>query len=635
MERGGFSVRELIPFVEREHLLNPQARVSRRVRWLSEAIEGKPFWISLYRHLAEDQGKRVSAGGVFFRQSGDLPVSPENSYTWSQVFSSLDTFLKKFDMRATEFFFRDFQPQNPDPELYRTILLARTLALNNYPRLRFLYWEDYQQILKTPTFWRRLHDDLSRLTEPVSQGRFFEVGNHKHPEKGKEKIYKFWVSESRIGKKAYFFDYPSFAQIVDEVCKKNPREFLLEYIPAASDTQLAREVEEAQGLLAKKVLPARELQPVTKMSKAEFDRTMQDRKFWQELVTDIENHAQSQDQTYSFATFLKNYDPEKQGIVPGKPKHYARLATVYLCSTKGLREKIAQPIQRLIHYLMWEFTPEKGELVVLVDQAKALCAEMFPQDCLYVILQTPQFWEMFTQDVQAMQGRHTLASFLRYFSRRNPSCDRRKYAPGKSKYQRLHHRAYHKQEQFLEFLGQLGLDAIDYKEGLAKLFLSTAPCKSRKILEDKFPDNYCKQEYARRQKSVKLYNQAKELLVKMMEKPGKTYVQCFRDQEKLYQYQAKLASAAKVLKIHVSTVAGEDLLEIKVVPRGLMTQKESAAYEEEITLYRRQGLSNASIARRLGLKEEQVSYLAGKLIKRKQIYSRRRLKTPELAKKTP
>ena len=168
--RKGVSLKELIPFVEKAKSGGPGPRISERVYWLSDAMETEAFWLELNRHLAEDDQKRQSTGGVFTREAGQAYMGPS---TWGRAFSSLDNFLKQFDMRATEFLFRDFQPENDSRDLARFISATRDLAVDKYPRLRIIYWDNYREALESPSFWRAFSAELERLDQPVAPNAFF------------------------------------------------------------------------------------------------------------------------------------------------------------------------------------------------------------------------------------------------------------------------------------------------------------------------------------------------------------------------------------------------------------------------------------------------------------------------------
>jgi len=128
-----------------------------KIIWLAEAMETIPFWDELNRHLITDNKKRHSAGGLFYRESGEKMIG---KYTWHEVYSDLDRFLQKIDSKATEFIFRDFNPRQNDSKLTRRIQTVRENALERFPRLRRMYWEDYEEGLETVFFWKGMNEDL-------------------------------------------------------------------------------------------------------------------------------------------------------------------------------------------------------------------------------------------------------------------------------------------------------------------------------------------------------------------------------------------------------------------------------------------------------------------------------------------
>ena len=522
--RKGVSLKELVPYVVKSHQGKPGPPVSERVIWLSENMEAEGFWFQLNRHMAEDADgiKRHSTGGIFFREYGKKPIGL-GPYSWYQLFTSLDHFLEKFDMRATEFIFRDFVPENPDRNLARFIDATRELGLDKYPRLRRLYWDDYQEILETPNFWRSLAADLSNLQHPAATDTFFA-----HPKLSKQerteirdmKIVlnrtfrqEFRLAQGYLGKKARFVEYCNLAQIVRDIFEQDPRTFLLRYNPKSENRTLNETILQAKRLIETKLLPIREKpEPVVKMDRHEFKETIQSKEFWFSLAVDVENHANSENQAYSLSQFLRYYNQEKNDIDEAKPGSYARFVTLYLNSLKGLKRKMIKPSRKLAHYLMWEFKPSE-EVAPLVLQAKASCAEMFPQDCLFVTLQTPEFWAEFQKDAKKVQGKHSLYTFLRYFGQDNLTCNGRRYKRGSSKYQRLLHRAYHKEEKFTQFISQLGIKNItNFKDGIVELFWLTSPEKIKPLLKEKFPMDFDSKEKEKRLNSAKLLSEAKKLI---------------------------------------------------------------------------------------------------------------------------
>jgi len=252
----GTSLKELIPFVTERHKANHHGQLlSERVRWLSTALESEDFWIKLNRHMDSDEKeKRHSIGGIFTREYGSKKI---DIYTWEQIYSSLDNFLSNFDMRATEFLFRDFQPENPSVNLARVIDATRELSIEKYPRLRRLYWDDYQKTLETTTFWHRLASDLVKLPKPISANAFFPkspISDKKQLEIRRRQLemkialrQPLWTLHGLSGEKVGFIEYQNLDQIVRGLFNQDPRTFLLDYEPKSKDKFLEKAIREAKN----------------------------------------------------------------------------------------------------------------------------------------------------------------------------------------------------------------------------------------------------------------------------------------------------------------------------------------------------------------------------------------------------
>jgi len=633
--RKGVSLKELVPYVIKRHQGKPGQPISERVVRLSEYIETESFWFELNRHMAEDKDerKRHSVGGIFFGEYGREPVG--QYYTWFQVFTSLDHFLREFDMRATEFIFRDFQPQNPDRNLARMMDATRELALDKYPRLRRLYRDDYQEVLNTPSFWRSLTADLANLPKPTATYTFFDFPKFTKEEKDDIRDIKtvlqrtfrrqFWLAQGQIGRRARSIEYYNLAQIIRRLFEQDTRTFLLNFTPQSDSLILNEAIEQAKGLLENKLLPVQpKPEPMAKMDRQEFQETVESKEFWFSLVTDIEDHANSQNQAYSLSYFLRHYSRDEKEIFDGRPGTYARLATIYLRSTKGFRQKSVRASRQLVQHLMWQFQPRE-ELVPLVLRAKALCAEMFPQDCLYVELQTPEFWDEFGKDAEKMDKKHRLYSFLRYFSQENPTCDRRRHRPGISKYQRLLHRAYHEQKEFLQLLPQIGIDNVaDWKDGLSELFWRTAPEEIKPLLFEKFPRDFSPEQRQQRLKAVKLLSEAKNVLKRLSASQEKKTRLEFADKKEAIKFRSKLWSAARTLRIRILTDLNDTSLTVSIGKRIQFSKRERPRFELQVKKLRLQGRTNQEIAERLGVKDYHVEHTARKLMKKGKIESRRK-----------
>lgn len=494
---AGFSLKELLPYALKNRQGKPGPRISKKVIWLSEAIETETFWLRLNHHMAEDDKDRHSTGGIFTRDFGEKKIGET---TWHCLFSSLDNFLKDFDTRALEFIYRDFQPTNKDRNLGRLITATRDLAMDKYPRLRRLYWEDYHEALESNLFWKSLSLDLENINGKIAPNSFFEKQTrkkHKRLEVSEmntvlEKTFKrqYWLSLGQTNKKAQILDYCNFSQMIRDTFNTDPRTFLLQYSPQNQNHLFRSYIEKAKALLESKVSqPKKKARPMQTINKSELKNNIENEKLWSNLKRDIENHAQSQTQAYSFSNFLRHYNRGQNEIIYGRPGTYAYLATVDIKDPKNMRKKLIKQGPLLVEQMMWHFKPNE-KIKQITIKVKALCAEMFQQDCLFVSLQTPKFWEELAVDLKQMKGKHTLNSFLRYYSKNNLSCSRLKHKKGSSKYQRYYNRAYHKQKEFTDFISAIGTQTNDFKKGLAQLFWQFAPDGIKPILLQELPETY-------------------------------------------------------------------------------------------------------------------------------------------------
>ena len=628
--RYGTSLKELLPFVIESRKGKPGQRISDRVVWLSQVIETEDFWTQLGKYIAKDDGeKRHSVGGVFTRDYGKKQI---DFYSWYELHSSLDNFLKNFDMRATEFLFRDFQPQNSSTELARKIDAVRSLTVTKYPRLRRLYWDDYQKTLESSGFWQNLIIDLGNLNKPTHTYGFFPKSlkltdkelltlRERRIELKQALRLPVWTIHGQLDQKARFVEYGNFAQIIKGLYGKDPRAFLLEYKPTSENPFLQETVREAKVLLEKKLLPLKPKPEITtKLTKKEFEKIINSKEFWLFLTNDLERHFNSKKPTYSFSFFLRHYDSKTNELRLAKTGTYAILATTRIHELKGLRKRLIKPSKNLVQYLMWEFIPSEG-ITQLVAKAKSLCAELFPQDCLYVVLQTQEFWTKFEKNLQLMQGVHTFASFLRFFDETNPKCSRLSYKKGKPKYQYLFHRAYHKEREFLEFLKSIGIeDVFDHKDGLTKLFLYTSPFQTRETLLKKFPKDFDGRFKEQQLKSDLLLQKAKKILNEI-KISGQVRELSFENKDEIRAFRIKLQIAARSLKLKAITNLKNNILTIKIGEKMKFPPSKRAPMEAEVKRLKLKGLSNEEIAKRLGkdVKAHHVEYALKKLRDRGEI----------------
>lgn len=632
----GTSLKELVPYAIKRHKGNPGQPISERVRWLSHAIESETFWMQLNYHIANDEGKkRQSVGGLF---SGEYGKKQMDYCSWKELFSSLDLFLKEFDMRATEFLFRDFQPQNPNINLARIIDATRELSIEKYPRLRRLYWNDYEKTLETTTFWYRLSSDLAKLPKPISTQAFFlapsklnekeRLGSRRRQLEMRTTLRQpLWTIHGSLGKKVGFIEYQNLDQITRDLFNQDPRTFLLDYQQKSNDKFLDTAIKEAKMLLEQKIFPIRPKPEVmTKLTKTEFNKLINSKEFWLSLSDDLESHFNSQNPTYSFSFFLRHYDKNINEINLAKVGTYARLATTDIYELKNLRKKLIKPSKNLAQYLMWEFAPAE-DLSPEVIRVKELCAGLFPQDCLYVRLQTPSFWKDFEADINSMQGNHTLASFLRYFSGKNPNCDHRLHHRNESRYQLLLHRAYHKKKGFLKFLSSIGIKEVsDHKDGLTKLFLYTAPPKMREILLKKFPKDFNLTSKIQQEESKKLLEKAKSV-VRALKPSGEFQELHFDDKTEALNFRIKLQIASRSLKVSIITSLEKNIVKVKIGKRFKFPKEERTLFEEKVKNLKLEGMANKEIAKEIGgeTKDHDIEYVVGKLRKKGELSPSKRI----------
>ncbi|MBF8249803.1 MAG: hypothetical protein HW400_404 [Candidatus Levybacteria bacterium] len=281
---------------------------------------------------------------------------------------------------------------------------------------------------------------------------------------------------------------------------------------------------------------------------------------------------------------------------------------------KNLKKKLIQPSKKMVQYLMWEFAPGE-DLVPEVIRVKELCAELFPQDCLYVRLQTPKFWKDFEADVNSMQGKHTLASFLRYFSEKNPNCDRRLHHRYESKYQVLLHRSYHKKKSFLSFLSSVGIKEVsDHKDGLSKLFLFTAPPQMRELILRRFPKDFDLALKTRQMESDQLFQKAKKILEEI-KASGQFQTLSFDNKDDALAFREKVWSATRNLKLNVITSLKDNILKVKIGKKINFPPKSRAIFEEKVKQLKSQGLSSNKIAEIFGegTRDHHIEYTLKKL----------------------
>lgn len=626
----GTTLKELIPFAEKGYG-GSGPHVSPRVIWLSEAMEGEEFWSSLNSHMVKDESKRHSVGGIFTGPSGETPIGP---FTWSQVFYSLDRFMKEFDQRATEFIFRDFSPNRQSPQVNQIIEATRTLALNKYPRLRRIFWDDYQQSLESPVFWRSLADDLDRLPETMSTSGFFyrslpTEGNSEPrllPTHLQANTVLSAIRPNGIsGRKAKFLDYPNFAQMIRDTFGQNPREFLLNYNPQTKSGIVQKEATAAKSLLSEKILPPKpHPETLFAIRQKELEETLRTPEFWLQFVQDLDSHSFSPTQAYSLNYFLRAYDRDSNNIVPNNFGDYAHLSTPFFKIKNGsVFRQLEKPTEQLAMLLMWKFQP-KEDVAELVLDAKRLCAELFQQDCLYVALETPEFWEDIAEDIKTVEGNPSFVAFLRFYSGENRKADGRAHKKGSARYQRFMQRAYHKSYEFDKLCAELGVDVGgDYSESLSNFFYHFAPLNVKELFEEKFPQDFREEGKAAKLEDKQLLEQLNDFVSGLMNDRSFVGVINCKDDSEVERIRNKLTGVSRNLNVHLKTSLDGTTLTLRIASRKKFNSNEIRELEPTIKDLRDKGLQNKEIAQQLGLEDYIIEYMVGRLIRRGELQRRR------------
>lgn len=574
--RNGVSLGDLVkPEVERRRHA-PGMKVSERIIWLSESIESEWFWDSLSNLIEKDNSKRHSLGGIFTRELGKERLGP---YTFQECIKSLDVFLRPFEFRATEFIFRDFKPKRK--EIEERVEEVRRKAFDKYPRVRRLYWDDYMDLLNGPLFWRNIFLDLQELSKPVSYDDFFgwpidiKKSSKTHVEQSLNKL--FWYYQGQPARAARSLQYRNLAQIVRDIFHIDARTFLLRYHPGSGYQNLFSDIGRAKNLIERKILASRTNKKLRLLNLREFEKEITSRTFWRQLIEDLEKYRESDEKTPTSSYFIRYFDRDEGRIIPNRNGNYVDFATVFIRSKKGARKKMPSVAARLSDFLMWKFQPLSEDLKDLVLRAKELCSELFPQDCLYVALQTPRFWHELSEDLKSTKGGRNFYSFLRYFSSNNLFCDSRKHKRGEAKYQRYLHRAYHKQEEFNRFLTYLKIGGSkDYNDGLLKLFWTYAPDEVRGLLQKKFPTDFDPKRNEKRRRQRELLEVARAKLEEMIDRYMTQDSLQAETVKNAKEIQRKIWSAARTLGINVSTNINGTVLLIELRRRrvgGKMKEK--------------------------------------------------------------
>lgn len=567
MERQGYSLVDRVQLVVKQREGRNGPRVSEKVVWLADYIETENFWVDLNKHIAEDSRTRYSVGGVFYRGYALKKLGP---FSWYEVFTSLDHFLKSDGMRAAEFLFRDFTPKVEDVRMRRIIEATRGLAFQKYPRIRRLYWDDYKAVFETPTFWRLLSEDLTRLREPIAAWRFFDthraglevdVNGERRSSFAMDELGSLQLRAGRFGVVRNLY-YGSMTQMIEEATKKDARSFLLEYAPMGEDEYLKRVMLEAQNLLKDKVLAAKpKPSDRPKVSRRQAEGLIAQEVFWSQLAEDIRDQIRSSNRTASLGNFLVRYNRRVKGF--SGAGDYERLVMAF--SRGGKVDASAKVADKVVDNLMWHFIPPE-ELKEKVRQVRELCAEAFPYDCLYVVLQTPKFWNSLFKELEGKPKKRGFINFLRL---PNPAGAKSPDYINEDKRNKLYRYAYLHKDTFMKFIRSLGVSGVgDYKGGLARLFLSYCPEDLKERLIDAFPDQYSHEFVANQLESQEELKLAKEILIEAHSREDKCVEVKVQGSEGVFSLRRKLVSAARTLGLRYRTYVDEDVVVVIGEARG-------------------------------------------------------------------
>ena len=628
MDRG-VSLRVLIPFAESSYKGNGP-RASEKVYWLADAMETPDFWNELHGHLIQDTKVRQSVGGMFSGDPGEKPIGP---YDWYHLFDSLDNFLQKFDARATEFLFRDFRPETRDPFLSNRINAARVVALDKYPRLRRLYWDDYKDVLEIPTFWEAMIIDLQRVKKPVTSTAFFDKRAtpydrmdlaHLGTEMERLMMRRLVHQAGDLSQRAQQIDYRSFSQIIRGLIQQNPRTFFLNFNPAKQDPLVEGLIAQAKVLIKEKVKPIRKnRERILMITRDQLDRETSTPQFWRELARDFDQYSSSDTLTYNLDTFLRFYDPDENGVVQSRLGKYAYVTTAFAPRRiKGSMQSVLKdPSKEASFYLMWGVEQTEQVKDEMLD-AKRLAVELFPNDCLYVSLQLPEFWEKFQDDVQNFSVGATLASFLRYYSADNPTASRGKHKKGEGDYFRFYYRADYDPEQVARICQQLELPVSDdFKDNLRTLFLHLAPGSVQSLMVGRFPKDFNPQKIEERQQNRRLLDEAKKFLAGLA--VGVPSTLTFETADEAERFRTRIESASRSLRFPILTRTLDNGFIVTRAEKKRWDANEVIERDAKVKELRQQGLLIAEIAERLGVPDHLVESSVTRLVRRKEVQPRK------------
>lgn len=625
----GTSLHALIPIAEREYQ-GRGPRASEKVYWLADAMETPDFWNSLHEHLLFDDKVRQSIGGMFSGESGEKPIGP---YDWKHTHYSLDNFMKKFGGRATEFLFRDFKPDTRDSFLANRINAARLVALDRYPRLRRLYWDDYRDVLATSTFWEGMIADLRGVKKQITSTAFFEKEatqrnrtdmTHLGTEMERVMMRRLVHQAGLLSERAQQVDYRSLSQIIRGLLRQNPRTFFLNYKPEQPNPALDDLIVQAKALIKEKIKPIREKRDsIIMISRHQLDRETRKPRFWKELSQDMANYSVANNLTYNLDSFIRFYDPDEQELINSRLGKYAYVATAFAPHIrKGpVQQALRDPSKDAAFYLMWDVKPTEEIRDDMLD-AKRLAAELFPNDCLFVNLQLPEFWEKFREDLNLVSADITFSSFLRMFSPDNPTASRAKHKNGDGEYFRFFFRAHYKPEQVTRILQGLNVPiSDDFKQNLRTLFITLAPSDLVPAIVDKFPKDFSSQRVKEREEDRAFLEKVKAFLRGL--NVGDTTTLTFDTALEAERYWTKLQTASRVMRAPIITKITENGFTITRVEKKRWDKNEVMARDERVKELREQGLLVVQIAEILGIPDHLVESSVTRLVRKKEVQPRK------------
>ncbi len=603
---SGISLKKLVDQQVEARLGRPGPPVSPRVRWLSEYIETPDFWTSLQTHASQDERQRIhTASGLFDGKYGQRAIG---RYRWQSVYTSLDNFLEHAGLSAAEFIFRDFHPQNEDPDLLQAMQSTRQVVLGKYPRVRRLYWPDYQFAFQQPEFWQALANDLQRPPVPKPLQTFIEqpVQQTALAEMSRQNF-----EQQRRGR-ARFFDYQSMSQIIEEETGKNLRDYLREIVPDNESSELASAMIRAQRLLVSNITKETN-KPIKKITMKNLEKMLQSPAFWDELMADVQAHQLTDTPVNSLGLFLRGFRADSKEVYGTAGKH-SKVIHPFIKGKSGITRKMRDADDDAVTHLMWKLDPQP-ETESQVKAFRELCSRVFPRDCLYVILQTDSFWTSFFGDLEKVSPKISLWQYLKsYHQSKTPEEKGEDYFADRR--EKIFRSAYLHKKDFIKFVADIGVGQFtDFKEALAALLLQTCPEQNRQRLQQEFPAIYDQQEKAKRTQSRKMRLGARGALRAANLQESKQVYMGFPSKEEAENFRHHLEKAAKSLKIHYRTHYKDGKLFIKIVLEAKATRREIELRDIRVKQLRERGLSYKAIARSLDYPISWVEASVSRLIR--------------------